>query len=76
MGAIVTALLPVLLKLIGYALDKNKAAVDSKKSWLELVKLIEKDLGKSVSLNDNDRAQADDLHRQWEEKYGKKPSDS
>ena len=69
---IFTLALPIVLRLVGYILDWVGASKETKKAFLDFIQQAENNLGISVKLNDQDRAAADDLRREWEEIQKKK----
>lgn len=72
MIGIISTVLPVLIKLIGWFIDRASLEEETKRKWLELMDLIEQDLSKSAEHNKDDKTQKDDIDQQWEDKWGKK----
>lgn len=65
--AILTPLLPLLIKIVLWLFDRAGVTKETKKKFLEVIAHVEKELNISVKLNEDDRQQADYLRGKWQE---------
>jgi len=72
MIAIITSALPLLLKFIGWLLNRAEVKEQTKREWLKFMEIVELDLKGSVELNNSDAKQKNDLDKKWEDKWGNK----
>jgi len=72
MMAIITTALPLILRLIGWFINRADVKEETKKEWLKFMNTVEKDLDGSVKINSSDEKQKSDINKQWGDKWGKK----
>ncbi len=64
MIALIAGILPLALQILGFFLGKSAASDKVKQKYLELVGMVESDLGVSVRLGDSARSQLEALKKE------------